>query len=91
MTESRYTDEELARLGDEIYERDVTPHLKEEDKGKFVLIDVVSGDYEIDRSESVASKRLRTRLPDAQVWFRRIGFRYSRRFGHRRLVEASLQ
>lgn len=87
----QYSDEELARLGDEIYERDISPHLKEDDKGKYVLIDVVSGDYEIDRSEIAASKRLRARRPDAQVWFRRVGFRYTRRFGHRRLVEASLQ
>ena len=80
MTESRYTDEELARLGDEIYERYVTPHLKEEDKGKFVLIDVVSGDYEIDTKELAASDRLRARRPDAEVWIRRIGFRYTHRF-----------
>lgn len=90
-TRSQYPDEELARRGDEIYERDISPHLKEEDKGKFVLIDVVSGDYEIDRSEIAASKRLRTRRPDAQVWFRRVGFRYTRRFGHRRMLMASSQ
>lgn len=77
------SDEELARLGDEIYDRDIAPHLKEEDKGKYVHIDVVSGDYEIDRSEIAASKRLRSRRPDAQIWFRRVGSRYARRFGFR--------
>jgi hypothetical protein len=91
MTHSDYTDEEIARLGDEVYDRDIAPHLKEEDKGKYVLIDVVSGDYEIDRNEIAASQRLRVSRPDAQVWFRRVGSRYSRYFRHRRLVEASLR
>lgn len=77
---SQYSDEEIARLSDEIFERDIFPHLKEEDKGKYVHIDVVSGDYEIDWSEIDASKRLRSRRPDAQIWFRRIGYQYSRRF-----------
>lgn len=91
MDRSQYPSDEIARLGDEIYERDISPHLKEDDKGKYVFIDVVSGDYEIDWSEIAASKRLRTRRPDAQIWFRRVGFRYTRRFGHRRIIQASIQ
>lgn len=89
-TRSQYSDEELARRGDEIFERDIAPQLKEEDKGKFVLIDVVSGDYELDRSEIAASKLLRDRRPQAQVWFRRVGSRYTRRFGRRQRLETSL-
>lgn len=79
----RYSREDVARLGDEIYEREVMSHLGPEDEGKFVLIDVVTGVYEMDRDEIAASDRLLARHPDAQVWMRQAGSRYARRFGPR--------
>lgn len=84
----RYSREEFARRGDEIYERDVASRLAPDDEGKFVLIDIETGAYEVDRDEVVASDRLLSRLPDAQVWFRQVGSRYAHRFGPRnRAVE----
>lgn len=82
-TEHRYSREEVARRGDEIYEREVLPRLDSEDEGKFALIDVETGDYEVDRDELAASDRLFARQPDAQVWTRQVGSRYARRFGPR--------
>ena len=79
----RYTKEEFAHRGDEIYERDIKPHVSEGDKDKFVVIDIETGDYEIDRDELVAHDRLVLRRPDAQVWFRRVGRDYARRFRYR--------
>lgn len=81
--ETRLSPEEFARLGDEIYERSVLPHTGPEDKGKFAVIDVTSGDYEIDADELTASDRLLTRRPAAQIWVRRVGSLYARRFGGR--------
>jgi hypothetical protein len=75
--------EEFARRGDEIYERDIAPKLKAGDEGKYVVIDIESGDYEIDADEIAASDRLLARHPDAQVWLRQAGSRYARRFGPR--------
>ena len=69
----RYSKEEFARRGDEIYEREVLPRLTSEDEGKYALIDIEAGDYEIDRDELAASDRLFARRPDAQVWFRQVG------------------
>jgi hypothetical protein len=82
MHEPRYSKEEFARRGDELYEREVLPRLRPEDAGKYALIDIETGDFEIDRDELAASDRLLARKPDAQVWFRRVGSRYARRFGH---------
>jgi hypothetical protein len=48
-----------------------------------VLIDVESGDYEIDSNELAAEQRLHARRPDAQVWMLRVGSRYSRHIGPR--------
>lgn len=79
----RYSLEEIARRGDEIYEREVIPRLNPSDEGKYVLIDIETADYEIDRDEISASDRLLARHPDAQVWMIQIGSRYARRFGPR--------
>lgn len=76
----QYNREEIARRGDEIYEREVLPNLRPEDEGKFALLDIATGDYEVDRDEVAASDRLLARHPDAQVWVRQVGSRYARRF-----------
>jgi hypothetical protein len=77
----RYGMEEFHRRGDEIYERDIKPRLTPEDHGKFVAIDIETGEYEIDEKEDVASNRLDARIPNAQTWLKRVGYRYVRRFG----------
>ncbi len=75
--------EEIARRGDEIYGTRVRPHLGSEDEGKFVLIDIKSGNYELDRDEVAASDRLLARHPDAHVWMVQVGSRYARRHAER--------
>jgi hypothetical protein len=82
-TQPRYTKEECARRGDEIYDHQIHSQVDPTDAGKFVLIDIETGDYEIDLDELAASDRLLGRRPDAQVWMRRVGSPYARRFGPR--------
>jgi len=78
-SQPRYSREEFARRGDDIYDRVVAPRLEEDDLGKFVLMDIDSEDYEI-----AASDRLLARKPGARVWFTRAGSRHARRFGEPR-------
>ena len=75
------TVEETAGLGDEIYERDIRPHVEPEHVGEVIAIDVDSGDYALADSASAAAKRLRERRPDAQVWLMRVGYETLRSFG----------
>jgi hypothetical protein len=82
-TKPRFSKEEFARRGDAIYEREIAPKLEQANRGKFVSIDIESGAFEIDDDELAATRRLRARLPDAQIWFRRIGSKFARRFGPR--------
>lgn len=79
----RYSKEEFARRGDEMYERVVRPQLQASDTGKFVVIDIESGAYEVDEDELTASDRLFLRKPNAPAWVVRVGSRYTRRFGPR--------
>jgi hypothetical protein len=48
----RYSKEEFARRGDEIYETKVRPHLKKKDKDRFVAIDIETGEWEIGDDET---------------------------------------
>ncbi|CDM98258.1 MULTISPECIES: hypothetical protein [Cyanophyceae] len=77
----RYSKEEFARLGDEIYEFKVRPQVEAGNEGKIVAIDLETGDFEVDASEIAACDRLEATHPDAQIWIVRIGSGYVRRFG----------
>jgi len=46
-TKRRYSKEEIAKRGNAIYEDKVRPNLKKKDHGKFVAIDIGTGEYEI--------------------------------------------
>ena len=82
-TRPRYSKEEFAQRGDAMYEDDIRPLVEEGNEGKFVAIDIETGAYEVDADELAASDRLLARIPDAQVWLKRIGSRYVRHFGPR--------
>ena len=85
----RYSKAEFARRGDEIYDRDISPHVGPADEGKFVVIDIETGEYEVDQDELAACDRLLARRLDAQMWTRRVGSRYARRFGPRYRVSGA--
>ena len=79
----RYSKDEFALRGDEIFERDVFPRLGPDDEGKFVVIDIETGNFEVDVDELAASDRLLVRHPGAQIWTRQTDSRYAWRFGPR--------
>ncbi len=81
----RYSKEEFAKRGDAIYEKDILPKLTAKDIGKFLAIDIETGEYEIAADEIKAGDRLRARLPDAQIWMVRIGYAAAHSFGGRQV------
>jgi hypothetical protein len=81
IRQPRYSKEEAARRGDEIYEQDVRPKVGAQDHGKYVAIDIETRQWEMDEDEMVAGDHLRGRIPDAQIWMTRVGYGYTRRFG----------
>ena len=87
MLQPRYSKEEFARRGTEIYERQVRPQVEEDNQGKIVAIDIETGAFEVAEDLLTASDRLLARCPNAQTWFVRIGHRAVHRFGPRSVVE----
>jgi hypothetical protein len=66
--------DDLSTLGAEIFDRQIQPSLRSEDHGKFVAIDVGTGDHEMDDDDYSAVMRLRSRKPAAEVWLMRAGY-----------------
>jgi hypothetical protein len=79
----RYSKEEFARRGDELYETKVRPHLKKKDKGRIVAIDIETGEWEIGDNEMEAYDHLVARIPGAHPWLVMAGSRYLHTFGGR--------
>jgi hypothetical protein len=79
----RYSKQEHARRGKEIYELDLRAQLEPENEGKIVAIDVDTKEFEVGENVISATRRLLARLPDAQIWCVRVGHRAVHRFGPR--------
>ncbi len=66
-TEQRMGTADGVSRGRQVYGQFVRPHMRPEDDGKFVAIDLQTGEYELDADEIPAVRRLRGRLPAAEV------------------------
>jgi hypothetical protein len=76
MAHARYSREEIARRGKELYEEQIRRQVEtEENIGKIVSIDIETGDYEIGDDTGIASsRRLLSKHPGAAIWAERIGY-----------------
>jgi hypothetical protein len=83
MRDGTYTTAEVVRLGREIYEREVRAQVEVAYDGEFVVVDVTTGDWEVDEDDVAASERALTRNPDAVLYFARVGRRAAYRLGTR--------
>ena len=74
--------EDIARLGREIYERDIRRQVEADYHGEIVSIDVNSASWAIGGTVIAATDRLCAQCPDAvNVWSERVGYRALRSFG----------
>ena len=74
MPYAKYSPEEVESRGEAIYERSLRKSLEHKNKGKFIVIDVETGDYEIDNDDLQATKRAIAKRPDAVLYGLRIGY-----------------
>lgn len=72
MPHPQYSSGEVAEKGQVLFEREIHPSLDASAHGKFLALDVETGDYEIDKDELAAVKRARARRPEAPLYLLRI-------------------
>jgi len=74
MPQTKYTNEDIGRIGTEFYRCQIRPQVMPQHKGKFLILDITSGDYEIDVDDTSAEERLRARRPKGVFFGLRIGY-----------------
>jgi hypothetical protein len=81
--------EEVARRGETIYQQKLRPRVEQQHFGEFLVVDVLSGNYEIDRDDLKASDRVLAKNPNAVLYGVRIGYPAAYRIGGRTVVKPS--
>ncbi|MDE0481499.1 MAG: hypothetical protein OXI67_02855 [Candidatus Poribacteria bacterium] len=79
MPRTDYTSEVVAVRGKEIYQQQIRDKVELKHKGKFLSVDIETGDYEIDTDDLSPTMRLLAKRPDAVVFSLRIGFQAAHR------------
>ena len=86
MASQTYRRGEVSALGEVIYREKIRSRVEPHERGKFVVIDVETGDYELDANDATATKRLQKRRPEAVIYGLRVGYRAAYSFGGRGLT-----
>lgn len=73
MPHPRYSNDEIADRGNALYEQQVRAQVEPAEVGKFLVIDIETGDYEVDAKELAAFHRAKAKRPDAPLYLIRIG------------------
>ena len=81
MPRTDYTSEIVAARGKEIYQQQIQDIVEPEHKGKFLSVDIETGDYEIGTGDLSPTMRLLDKRPDAVIYSLRIGFPAAHRIG----------
>src|SRR4051812_16600036 len=77
MGHPRYTADEIVDRGRAIYDQQIRQNVRPEDTGRFLIINVDTGDYEVDDDDRAAADRAHARDPDGAFFGMRIGHRSS--------------
>ncbi len=82
MATTQLSRDEIGQRGKALYEQTIRPKVETEANiGKMVIIDVETGDYEIDDIGIESAHRLHTRRPEAPLFGIRIGYNVAESFG----------
>lgn len=81
MPHPRFTNEEIARRGEEIYAARLRGVLEKEHQGEVVIINVEACEYEIGPDLLAANRRALARDPGVALYGIRVGFPFVEKLG----------
>lgn len=82
MPQTQPSKEEIQRRAEELYETRLRAKVETDGNvGKIIVMDIDSGDYEIDDISLTAAHRMKARHPDATLYAIRIGYEAVYGFG----------
>ena len=74
MTTHKYSIDEVCDRGERIYEERIKAQVEPRENGRFIVIDIESGDYEIADDGMDASRILRDRRPQSVRFGAKVGY-----------------
>ena len=83
MADRAPSPQEIVDRGRRYYAEHLRARLEPDHKGEYLVLDIETGDYEVDPSELAAFERARARSPRGIFCFLRIGHRTTHRIGAR--------
>ena len=74
----------IGKIGKAMFENEILPRIPNAKKGTMVVMDITSGDYEMDAAGvgADAGNRLKQRRPDAVLYTARVGYPAAARTGY---------
>ena len=82
METRRMSPEEVERRGEALYEERIRAQVEaEENIGKMVIIDVETGEYEVDERGLTPARRMQSSRRNAALYGKRIGYDFAEAFG----------
>jgi len=74
---------EIAERGQAIYEAKIRPLVEDDHFGEYLVVDIETGEYEIDSDHLAASNRAAAKRPGSLLFAMRVGYRAGGRIGAR--------
>ena len=81
MSDINYTSHEVATRGESIYVHQIRDKVNPKHKGKYLVIDIETGEYAINDDDLAATKQLLACHPNAVIYGLRIGYPTAYRIG----------
>ena len=81
MSRKQYTPEEVAARGEALYADRIRAEVEAAQKGKFVVVDIETGEFEVDADDLAATKRALAKRPGAVLYGLRVGSPAAYRLG----------
>lgn len=89
MSHLRFTADEIAERGKALYAQQISPRIEEDNRGNYLVINIETGEYEIDSDRLTASDKAAAKYPGAALFAMRVGYPTLGRLGARRSVRSA--
>jgi hypothetical protein len=89
MPHPRYSSAEIVQRGQALYEQQIRAQVEASHPCQFLILDIETGDYEIDAEEVRALQRAKAKHPEGAFYIVRVGSPTAYRLGAQPLGTAS--
>jgi hypothetical protein len=81
MARPRYTRDDIVERGQALYDQQIRAIVEPEHNGKFLVLDIETGGYELDMDSRAAFDRAEAKRPGAPFYILRVGYPTAVRLG----------